>query len=85
MEKAYLDMPKNFMTPEIRKWDIVGAGEDMRVVELSRGRDFDGEDMYGVSEFKECKNAKYGLETTGRSELFKDKEKAHKYYLALTF
>jgi len=83
-ERAYLKMPKNFMTPDIKKWKVIGIGEDMRVVELSQGQGFDGSDVWGVSEFKANNSNRYGLESTERADLFKDEDKAYRYYLLLT-
>ena len=85
MEKAYHEMPKNFMTPAIRKFDVVGTGENMRVVEIAKGTGIDDQEIWGVSEFKEDKDCKYKLASTGRGKMFLEKEEAHTYYLHLTY
>lgn len=85
MEETYHKMPKNFMTPAIRKFDVVGIGENMRVVEIAKGTGIDDQEIWGVSEFKEDKDCKYKLTSTGRGKLFFTKDDAHKYYLLLTY
>ena len=82
-KEAYLKFPKNFMTPEIIKWEIVGINENMKLVELSRGLGIGEEDIYGVSILQECKENKYRLETLSDGKMFTDKKLAEKYYSKL--
>ena len=70
-------MPKNFMTPNIK--EVYFRADNKKVIELSKGEGFSGNDIFGVSEFETAKTL-YGLQTTERSKMFYDIKEARKYF-----
>ena len=76
MKEAYTKMGKNFVTPDIKKYDITGE----RIIELAEGTALDGSPLFGVSEFEYSDSSLY---TTRRGECFTDRKKAEKHYKRL--
>ena len=73
IEKKYNKIYKNFMTPEIIKWEIEGN----RVLELSTGRGISNERIFGVTEFVVEDNE---LVSSARSTMFSIRKKAIEHY-----
>jgi hypothetical protein len=66
------------MTPNIIMVEQYGD----KVLELSKGHGIENETIYGVTELEKA-NTRFGLQSTGRSEMFTDLKQAKKYYSLL--
>lgn len=76
IREEYLKMSKNFMTPNVIKYEQVGD----RIIELSSGVGVDNKPIWGVTEFI-VENGE--LETSGNGDLFYSPKEARKHYSLL--
>lgn len=74
LELAYKRTHKNFMTPNVIKYEIT---DDYRVIELSEGTGIEGNPIFGVTEFDDS------MHTTRRGQMHRSKQSANKHYKQL--
>lgn len=75
----YFRMPKNFMTPNVIRYEQYGD----RILELATGRGINDQKIWGVSELQKDSEARFGLSSTERSEMFYTLKEAEAYYKTL--
>lgn len=78
LKNDYLKMPKNFMTPNVLKFEQVGD----KILELSTGFGISNAPIWGVSEFVKG-DTRFGLESTGNGKMFENPKSAKHYYSLL--
>lgn len=76
MLETYMRMGKNFMTPNVIKFEQC----ENRILELSSGFGIDTQPIWGVTEF-EWDGLR--LESTGNGKCFQNPKEAEKYYSLL--